>query len=179
MQEACRRGGEASAIWRKSHGANRLHVVDAVFYGNLGEGDAGGGGFAGGQHAAEVQCGVAVFQIELVHRGGEIGTVAGVGEKLGLVLVFGDETAKGDTDEEGSVEFGTLRALSPERTKNFEEGESVLAVAEAGFHPPAGVFDAGGVPFDFAVRGTSFCLFARKLVANGDGKGASVEVLHT
>ena len=34
--------------------ANRLHVVDAVFDGDLGEGDAGRGGFSGGKHACEV-----------------------------------------------------------------------------------------------------------------------------
>jgi uncharacterized RDD family membrane protein YckC len=32
----------------------KLHVVDAVLNGNLSEGDAGGGGFAGGEHAGEV-----------------------------------------------------------------------------------------------------------------------------
>ena len=65
----------------------RLHVVDAVLHGDLGEGDAGGGGLAGGEHAGEVQRGVAVLQVELVHGGGEVGAVVGVGEELGLVLV--------------------------------------------------------------------------------------------
>jgi RDD family len=32
----------------------KLHVVDAVLHRNLGEGDAGGSGFAGGEHAGEV-----------------------------------------------------------------------------------------------------------------------------
>ena len=48
-----------------------LHVVDAVLDRDLREGDAGGGGFAGGEHAGEVQRGVAVLQVELVHGGGE------------------------------------------------------------------------------------------------------------
>jgi hypothetical protein len=44
-----------------------LHVVDAVLDGDLGESYAGGRGFAGGKHAGEVQRGVAVLEIELVH----------------------------------------------------------------------------------------------------------------
>ena len=52
-----------------------LHVVDAVLDGNLGERYAGGGGFSGGEHAGEVQGGVAVFEVELVHGGGELGAV--------------------------------------------------------------------------------------------------------
>lgn len=60
--------------------ANRLHVIDAVLNGDLSEGDTGRGGFAGRKHACEMQRGVAVFQIELVHGGGEVGAVGGVGE---------------------------------------------------------------------------------------------------
>ena len=76
--------------------------------------------------------------------------VVGVGEERGLELVFGDEVAHGDADEEGALEFGALGALAPEAAEDFEEGEGVLAVAEAGFHAPAGVSDAGEVAFHFA-----------------------------
>ena len=114
------------------------------------------------------------FKVELVHGGGEVGAVAGVGEEFGLVFVFGDEVAKSDADEEGPLELGALRTLGPERAQDFEEGEGVLAVAEARLHAPAGVFDAGVV----LLRFRAFGLFARELVANGDGQGAGVEVLH-
>ena len=80
----------------------------------MGEGYAGGGGFAGGEHAGEVEGGVAVFEVELVHGGGELGAVGGVGEEFGLMLVFGDEVAHGDANEEWAVEIGALRALRPE-----------------------------------------------------------------
>jgi hypothetical protein len=94
--------------------ANRLHVVDAVLDGDLGEGDAGGGRLASREHAGEVQRGVAVLQIELVHGGGEVGAIAGVGKEFGLVLIFWDEVAEGDADEEGPAELGALGALGPE-----------------------------------------------------------------
>jgi hypothetical protein len=42
---------ENTPIPISNHG---LHVVDAVLNGDLGEGYAGGGGFAGGEHAGEV-----------------------------------------------------------------------------------------------------------------------------
>jgi len=58
------------------------------------------------------------------------------------MFIFGDEVAEGDADEERAVEFDALGALGPERAEDFEEGEGVLAVAEAGLHAPAGVFDA-------------------------------------
>lgn len=63
-----------------------LHVVDAVLDWDLGEGDAGGGGFAGWEHSGEVEGGVAVFEVELVHGGGEVGAVVGVSEEGGLVF---------------------------------------------------------------------------------------------
>ena len=63
-----------------------LHIVDAVLDGDLGEGDAGGGGLAGGEHAGEVQRGVAVFEVELVHGGGEFVAVGGIAEERGLEL---------------------------------------------------------------------------------------------
>ncbi len=88
----------------------------------MGEGDAGGGGFAGGKHAGEVQGGVAVLEIELVHGGGEVGAVVGVGEELGLVLVFGDEIAEGDADEEGLGEVGALWALRPDAAQELRGG---------------------------------------------------------
>ena len=83
------------------------------------------------------------FEVELVHGGGEIGAVAGVVEELGLVLVFRDQVAHGDADEEWLLEFGALGTLGPQRAQDFEQGERVLAVAEARFHAPAGVLDAG------------------------------------
>ena len=102
----------------------------------------------------------------------------GVGEELFLMLVFGDEVAEGDADEEGAVEFGALRALGPEGAEDFEEGEGVLAVAEAGLHTPSGVLDAGVVALDLSVGEVGFGLFACELVADGDAEGARVEVLH-
>jgi len=62
----------------------------------------------------------------------------------------------------------------PKRAKDFEKGEGVLAVAEAGFHAPAGMLDAGVVLFRFCSLG----LLACELVADGDGEGAGVEVFH-
>jgi uncharacterized RDD family membrane protein YckC len=41
--------------------AKALHVIDAVLDGDLSEGDAGGGGVAGGEHTGEVQGGVTVL----------------------------------------------------------------------------------------------------------------------
>ena len=94
------------------------------------------------------------------------------------MLGFGDEVAESDADEEGAVELGALRALGPEGAEDFEEGEGVLAVAEAGFEAPAGVFDPGCVAFDFRVGGLGFGLVACELVADGEGEGAGVDVLH-
>ena len=58
---------------------------------------------------------------------------------------LGDEVAQGDADEEGLLELRALRALGPQRAQDFEQGEGVLAVAEARLHAPAGVLDAGVV----------------------------------
>lgn len=102
----------SESSFEKENIVSNLHVVDAVLDGDLGEGYASGGGFAGGEHAGEVQGGMAVFEVELVHGGRELGAVGGVGEEFFLVLVFGDEVAEGDADEEGAVEFGALRALA-------------------------------------------------------------------
>ena len=77
------------------------------------------------------------------------------------MLGFGDEVAEGDADEEGAVELGASRTLGPEGAEDFEQGEGILAVAEAGFHTPAGVLDAGGVAFDFALSAVGFGLFVR------------------
>ena len=62
--------------------------------------------------------------------------------------------------KKGRLELRALRALGPEGAEDFEEGEGVLAVAEAGLHAPAGVFYPGGVALDFAVGGVGFGLLA-------------------
>lgn len=49
-----------------------------VLDGDLGEGDARGGAVAGGEHAGEVQGGVTVLEVELVHGGGELVAIAGL-----------------------------------------------------------------------------------------------------
>ncbi len=61
-----------------------LHVIHAVLHRDLRERDARRGGLAGGQHAAEVQRGMAVLQVQSVHRGGEFGAVALVAEERRL-----------------------------------------------------------------------------------------------
>lgn len=91
-----------------------LHVIDAILDRDLGEGDAGGRGFAGREHSGEVQRCVTILKVELVHGGRQLGAVPGVDKELGLMLVFGDEAAHGDTDKKRAVEFRVLRALRPE-----------------------------------------------------------------
>ena len=122
-----------------------LHVFVTVLDGDLGEGDAGGCRVAGGEHAGEVQRSVAVFQIELVHGGGELIAIAGLFEERGLDLGFGDEIAQSDADEEGLLMLGGGGRLPPAALQGFEERERVLAGTKAGFHAPAGLSDAAEV----------------------------------
>jgi len=147
----------------------------AVLDGDLGEGDAGGGAVAGGEHPSEVQCGVAVLEIELVHGGGELIAVAGLFEERCLHFGFGDEIAQGDADEERLLVVRAGGGLLPAALQGFEEREGVLAGAEAGFHSPSGLRDAAEVLlYFFRVQG----LFAREGVLDGDGEGAGEEFLH-
>ena len=67
--------------WAGGGSGLRLHVFVAVLDGDLGEGNAGRGGVAGREHAGEVQCGVAVLEVELVHGGGELIAIAGLFEE--------------------------------------------------------------------------------------------------
>ena len=115
----------------------------------MGEGDAGGGGLAGGQHAGEVQLGVSILQVELIHGGGEVGAVVGVREEPLLQLVVGDEVVQGDGKEERFLLLGTFRTLSPYALQGFQESEGVIAGLESGFHPPGSVFDPAGVTTRF------------------------------
>ncbi len=81
-----------------------------------------GCGFAGGEHAGEVQRGVAVLEVELVHGGGEVGAVVGVGEELGLVLVFGDEVAKGDSRRRTAFDIRGPGGAGPRASAGFRGG---------------------------------------------------------
>lgn len=92
---------------------------------------------------------MAVLQVELVHGGGELGAVAGLFEEHGGDVVVGDEVAAGDADEEGALVLGGVGALGPYALEDFEEREGVVGGAEAGFHAPAGLLNAGGVLLDF------------------------------
>ena len=92
-----------------------------------------------------MQRGVAVLQVQLVHGGGEVGAVVGVGEESLLQLVVGDEIVQGDSEEEWFLLLGTFRALSPNALQGFQESEGVVAGLESGFHAPGSVFDAAGV----------------------------------
>jgi len=74
------------------------------------EGDAGGGGFVGGEHGGGGQGAHAVFLVELIHGGEETGAallaVEGVEEAEGVEAV-GDKCAKVNADEEWVIEGGT------------------------------------------------------------------------
>ena len=93
----------------------------AVLDGDLGERYARGGAVAGGEHAGEVERGVAVLEVELVHGGGELAAVAGLFEERGLHVGFGDEIAEGDADEEGLAMLGAGGRLLPTALQGFEE----------------------------------------------------------
>ena len=141
-----------------------LHIVDTVLDRDLRERNARWRGLSSRQHSSEVQRGMAVLEVQLVHGGGEACTIAFIGEELRLMLAHWNEISQGNSNEERSLELGALRSLAPKRAQDFEQSKGVLAVAKARLHTPAGVFDAGEMlPGLHAVS-----LFVRELVADGN-----------
>ena len=155
-----------------------LHVFVAILDGDLCEGDAGRCGVAGGQHAGEVQRGVAVLQVELVHGGRELIAIARLFEERGLDVGLGDEIAQRDADEEGLLVFGVGGGLLPAALQRFEERERVLARAEAGLHAPAGLCDAAQVLLDFFGSSELCRLGWGEGVLDGDGERTRKEFFH-